>query len=104
MTVIIIMEIDGLEFLLFLDKGKTSKRSKSQFHYRLNNREYSFNTPENSLLIFRGDKVQHKVSSLANDELRIVISFLFCDICERRLNPVSHIYQSGVNAIFNGKI
>lgn len=78
--------------------------SKSKFEYILDNKEYSFNSPENSLVLFRGDKIKHKVSSLGEGEIRIVVSLLFCDICERKLNPIDHIYQSMVNLIFYGKM
>ena len=87
-----------------VDRAKNGNKSKSQFHYLYNDNEYQFNTPENSLLLFRGDKVKHKVSSLGHDETRIVVSLLFCDICERKLNPIDHIYQSAVNLTFYGKV
>ncbi len=87
-----------------LDHSKNNKTSQAQFYYQHNNKEYHFNTEENSLLLFRGDQVKHKVSSLGEGEQRIVISMVFCDVCERRLNPLDHIYQSIVNLTFYGKI
>jgi len=87
-----------------VDRAKNNKPSKSQFHYIHDDEEYHFNTEENSLLLFRGDKVKHKVSSLGKDETRIVVSMLFCDVCERKLNPIDHIYQSVFNLTFYGKV
>ena len=82
----------------------TGRPSSSKFSYILDGKEYTRDSRENSLLLFRGDKIKHKVSPLGKDEIRIVVSLLFCDICERKINPIDHIYQLMVNLNFYGKV
>jgi hypothetical protein len=79
-----------------------STTSSAKFMYRDRSQEYSIDTQENSLVLFRGDKIQHRVDSIQPGEKRIVISMLFCNVCERTLNPLSHLYQGVVNQIFYG--
>lgn len=64
----------------------------------------TIDTKENSLILFRGDVVKHKVDNLQNGEKRTVVSLLFCDVCERTQNPIALLYQMGVNLVFYGHI
>ncbi len=84
-------------------KLKTGQPSSARFNYILGGQEYSLNSQENSLLLFRGDQIKHKVTPLAKGEIRIVVSMLFCDICEKKVNPLNHLYQHMVNLSFYGK-
>ena len=72
--------------------------------YRDKTQTHGIDSQPNSLILFRGDRIQHKVDTIREGERRIVVSMLFCDICERTLNPLSHLYQSGVNFIFYGTL
>ena len=91
----------GIYTIINSGKGG-STTSSAKFMYRDRLQEYSIDTQENSLVLFRGDKLQHRVAAIQPGEKRIVISMLFCNVCERTLNPLSHLYQGIVNQIFYG--
>ena len=57
---------------------------------------------ENSLILFQGDHVLHRVRALAPEERRIVVSLLFSDWPVRTRNPLLRRYQSRVNLAFYG--
>ena len=57
---------------------------------------------ENSLILFQGDHVRHRVRALAPGERRVVISLLFSDWPVRTRNPLLRRYQSKVNLAFYG--
>ena len=59
---------------------------------------------ENSLILFQGDHVLHRVRALAPGERRVVISLLFSDWPVRTRNPLLRRYQSRVNLAFYGSL
>lgn len=88
-----------------INQGKKPERpSSARFHYIEHGISKSIDTEPNSLVLFRGDKLKHKVDPIRSGERRVVLSSVFCDVGERTLNPFSLIYQSGVNLIFYGSI
>ena len=56
----------------------------------------------NSLVLFQGDHVLHRVRSLIGGERRVVVSLLFSDWPVRTLNPWLRRYQAQVNLAFYG--
>lgn len=56
----------------------------------------------NSLVLFRGDHVQHRVRPMKPGEERVVLSLLFSDWPVRTMNPFLRRYQSNINQIFYG--
>ncbi|NCF44121.1 MAG: hypothetical protein GWP70_04790 [Proteobacteria bacterium] len=56
----------------------------------------------NSLILFQGDHVLHRVRSLASGERRVVMSLLFSDWPVRTRNPWLRRYQANVNLAFYG--
>ena len=54
----------------------------------------------NSLVLFRGDHIKHRVRPMLDGEERIVISLLFSDWPRMTLNPFLRLYQSKVNKAF----
>ena len=59
-------------------------------------------TAANSLVLFRGDHVQHRVRPMAPGEERVVLSLLFSTWPVRTMNPWLLRYQSRVNRTFYG--
>jgi len=45
---------------------------------RLDRQDIAVSTPPNTLIVFEGAKVFHKVTRLGEDELRIILSMTFC--------------------------
>lgn len=56
----------------------------------------------NSLVLFRGDHVEHRVRPMLCGDKRIVLSLLFSTWPVRTLNPALRRYQSRVNQTFYG--
>ena len=59
-------------------------------------------TATNSLVLFQGDHVRHRVRPMLAGEERIVLSLLFSTRPRRTLNPFLRRYQSRVNLSFYG--
>jgi hypothetical protein len=82
--------------------NNSNKYSSAKFIYKKNNKEFEISNPENSLVIFKGDKLLHKVSSIKKDETRIVVSLVLCDVCKYDMNPIKKIRNYVVNKSFYG--
>ena len=54
----------------------------------------------NTLVLFRGDHIKHRVRPMLDGDERIVISMLFSDWPRMTLNPFLRLYQSRVNKAF----
>jgi hypothetical protein len=52
--------------------------SSAQLVIRQDGREVTIPTPPNTLIVFEGARVFHKVTRLAENELRVVLSMTFC--------------------------
>jgi hypothetical protein len=52
--------------------------SSAQLVIRQDDREVMVPTPPNTLIMFEGAKVFHKVTRLEEDELRVMLSMTFC--------------------------
>ena len=87
-----------------VNESKNKKFSSSKLKYTYNNKVYSINTETNSLVLFKGDILEHKVDKLNEGEVRIVISFVLCDICSSKQNLVNFFYCKIINLSFYGKL
>jgi hypothetical protein len=76
------------------------KKSSAKFLYKKNNKTKEYNNKENSLVVFKGDKILHKVVPIKDGEKRIVISLVLCDICIPKFNPFSLTYNHISNKVF----
>lgn len=85
-------------------KLKNKKFSSSKLKYKRNNKIYYINTEPNSLVLFKGDVLDHKVDKLNEGEARIVLSFVLCDVCSSKQNLVNFFYGKLINFSFYGKI
>ncbi len=56
----------------------------------------------NTLVLFQGDQVRHRVRPMSDGEERLVVSLLFATNPERTRNPLLRLYQAWVNYIFYG--
>ena len=59
---------------------------------------------ENTLILFQGDQVQHRVRPMADGEERLVINLLFTTNPRQSVNPFMKGYQSLVNYFFYGRL
>lgn len=61
-----------------------------------------YGTKENEIILFRGDQVEHRSTPIGEDEERVVVSIVLCNVCEPTLNPFNKVYQMIVNLLFYG--
>lgn len=73
--------------------------SNNEFIYKFNNLDYKLKMKENSLVIFKGSDIFHKSTPIKNGEKRILLSMVFCDICQEKKNIINFIYQKFKNSI-----
>ncbi|MBM76370.1 MAG: hypothetical protein CMK59_13275 [Proteobacteria bacterium] len=59
---------------------------------------------ENSLILFQGDQVRHRVREMRDGEERLVINLLFTTNPKQSRNPFMRGYQSLVNYFFYGRL
>jgi len=59
---------------------------------------------ENTLLVFQGDQVKHRVRPMYEGEERLVVNMVFSDNPTQSQNPFLKGYQSLVNYFFYGKL
>jgi len=59
--------------------------SAAELLYDINGTVNSIQMKPNSILIFNGSRIRHKATGIQENELRTLISFTYCDICEQTL-------------------
>ena len=73
--------------------------SHNEFIYKFNNTEYNLKMKENSLVIFKGSDISHKSTAIKDGEKRILLSMVFCDICQEKKNIINFIYEKLKNSV-----
>ena len=82
-----------------------TKDDASKLEMRQDGKVKNFPASEmaNSLALFQGDKVRHRVRPMRSGEERIVINVLFSTNSIPSRNPILMAYQTMVNYLFYGK-
>jgi hypothetical protein len=73
------------------------------FKYKYNDKVNNLKMKENSLIIFKGSEIMHKSTAIDDDERRILLSMVFCDICQEKKNVFNIIYEKSKNYILYGE-
>jgi hypothetical protein len=76
--------------------------SKNVFQYKYNGKVHDLKMKENSLIIFKGSDILHKSTAIDENERRILLSMVFCDICQEKKNVFNIIYEKTKNFILYG--
>ena len=71
----------------------TNDLSENEFIYNMNGVENKIKLKENSLILFEGNRVLHKSTPINNNEKRIILSMVFCDICQENSNLLLKMYD-----------
>jgi len=71
----------------------TNDLSENEFIYNINGVENKIKLKENSLILFEGNRVLHKSTPINNNEKRIILSMVFCDICQENSNLLLKMYD-----------
>jgi len=65
----------------------------------VNGKEHTLKMKPNTLVIFKGSEILHKSTSIGENEKRILLSMVFCDVCQEKKNIVSYVYEKVKNAV-----
>jgi hypothetical protein len=86
---------DRYVLLLTIINENASKNGLSEnvFKYKHNNEIKELKMRENSLIIFKGSEIEHMSTGINTDEKRILLSMVFCDICQEKKNMFNIIYE-----------
>lgn len=68
------------------------------------NKTFARDKVVNSLILFQGDQIKHRVRAMNDNEERLVINLLFTTNPVHSRNPLLRGYQSLVNYFFYGKL
>jgi hypothetical protein len=77
--------------------------SQNVFQYNYNGKTYDLKMKENSLVIFKGSEILHKSTAIDDNERRILLSMVFCDICQEKKNVFNILYEKSKNFILYGE-
>jgi len=80
------------------NKDKT-QLSENEFQYIHNNVTNKLKMKPNTLVIFKGSEIMHKSTAINDGEKRILLSMVFCDICQEKKNIITFIYEKIKNYI-----
>lgn len=96
---------DRFVVLLTIVNENAEKDSLSHniFKYKYNDKINNLKMKENSLIIFKGSEIMHKSTAIDDDERRILLSMVFCDICQEKKNVFNIIYEKSKNFILYGE-
>lgn len=76
--------------------------SNNIFQYNYEGKIFDLKMQENSLVIFKGSEILHKSSEIENNERRILLSMVYCDICQEKKNVFNIMYEGTKNFIIYG--
>jgi hypothetical protein len=76
--------------------------SNNIFQYNYEGKIYDLKMKENSIIIFKGSEILHKSTEIGDNERRILLSMVYCDICQEKKNVFNIIYETTKNYIVYG--
>jgi len=76
--------------------------SNNLFKYRFNGKVNDLKMQENSLIIFKGSEILHKSTAILENERRILLSMVYCDVCQEKKNVFNILYEKSKNYILYG--
>ena len=85
------------------ENSEKDNLSKNLFKYTYNRKINSLKMKENSLIIFKGSEILHKSTAIDDNERRILLSMVFCDICQEKKNVFNILYEKSKNFILYGE-
>ena len=77
--------------------------SNNIFKYQYNGKVQDLKMEENSLIIFKGSEILHKSTAILENERRILLSMVFCDVCQEKKNVFNILYEKSKNYILYGE-
>jgi hypothetical protein len=97
----------GDRYVVLLSLINTNKEgtglSQNEFKYVHNGEVYSYQLEPNSLIIFKGSEILHNATAIGEGETRILLSMVFCDICQSKSTLMNVFYEKFKNFMFYNK-
>ena len=90
--------------ILTFQERTNDPASKLELEIRGDRKTFDVAEVENSLILFRGDHIRHRVRAMNAGEERLVVNLLFTTNPAHTRNPILRGYQSMVNYFFYGKL
>ena len=87
--------------LVLMNRGPAGV-SDAALQFRQGGAVVTANTQENSLVLFQGDRIWHRVTSLGENQRRLVLSMVLCDSCVPKRGLFARLYRALVNLCFYG--
>ena len=84
------------------NQEKNGGLSNNIFQYSYEGKIYDLKMKENSLVIFKGSEILHKSTEIDNNERRILLSMVYCDICQDKKNVFNIMYEGTKNFVVYG--
>jgi hypothetical protein len=81
------------------ENAKKNGLSDNIFQYNYEGKIHDLKMKENSLVIFKGSEILHKSTAIDDKEKRILLSMVYCDICQEKKNVFNIIYETTKNYI-----
>jgi len=76
--------------------------SNNIFQYNYEGKTHDLKMKENSIVIFKGSEILHKSTEIDDNERRILLSMVYCDICQEKKNVFNIMYETTKNYIIYG--
>jgi hypothetical protein len=77
--------------------------SNNIFQYNFEGKINDLKMKENSLVIFKGSEILHKSTEIENNERRILLSMLYCDICQEKKHMFNIVNEKIKNFVLYQK-
>jgi len=81
------------------ENDKQNDLSENEFQYVHKGKTIIIKMKPNTLVIFKGSEVKHRSTSIKENEKRILLSMIFCDICQEKKNILNFAYEKIKNSI-----
>jgi hypothetical protein len=81
------------------ENSEKNNLSQNEFMYKHDGSIYKMKMKENSLVIFKGSEIMHKSTAIGENEKRILLSMVFCDICQEKKNIINFLYEKIKNFV-----
>jgi hypothetical protein len=86
-------------FTLINENKERNGLSHNTFMYKYNGKTKKLKMKPNTMVIFKGSEILHKSTSIDESERRILLSMVFCDVCQEKKNIVAYVYEKIKNTI-----
>ena len=85
------------------ENNNKSGLSQNEFQYVHNDKIYKLKMKPNTLVIFKGSEIMHKSTSIGENERRILLSMLYCDICQEKKHMFNIVNEKIKNFVLYQK-